>query len=403
MDQTISKYINIYLMKEIVTLPATEDLLKKYILKLYSRKHHVGDLCFDEAKMNALTVYKSYKVLTSSELLDCCFISVRGGNENFEQFIPSKFYCLTENVKNADNNEDYPFLYTSIEPLDRLPLYKADFGLNGLGSDIIDGKGNILISLYPNLYDNGFIEVSVTPDKSILVFNYDENNAESFELFIYNDVENKLIRKHEIEDKNLVLSIINEKGYATILSLASVELKDNKDLVLTALKRDPYCYIYVGEGIKNDRDVILTAIRSNPDAISHAPENIQNDKAFLLNCIEINADVGKFIPADLQNDREFVILAVSCNGSFLKYASESLKNDREIVLAAVKKHGNSLQFASKELCDDNDIVSCAINNAGRAVLNYASERICTDKMYEKKPNNINIDLDNDFDAENLPF
>lgn len=390
-------------MKEIITLTATEDLLKKYILKLYARKNHVGDLCFDEAKMNALIINKSYKELTSSELLDCCFISVRYSNENFEQFIPTTFYCLIDNEKNSDNIEDYPFLYTCIEQLDNLPLYKADIGLHGLGSDIIDGRGNILKSLHPNLYDNGFIEVSVTPDKSILVFNFDENNAESFDLFYYDDIQNKLIRKVELEDKNYILSIINEKGYSTILGLASNELKNDKDLVLTALERDPCCYIYVGELIKYDRDVILAAILYYPDAISDAPDEIQNDEAFLIICISINAKVGKFIPTVLLDDREFVIQAVSHNGLFLQYVSETLKNNREIVLAAVAKNGISLQYASQELCDDFEIVSIAINNAGRDVLNYASERICTDEMYEKKTNNRYINLDNDFDDDNLPF
>jgi hypothetical protein len=368
-------------MKDIITLPATEDLLKKYVLKLYARKNQVGDLCFDESKINALIVNKSYKEITCSELLDCCFITFRWGNEIFEQFIPTKFYCFTANEKTSDNIEDYPFLYTSIEPLDSLPLYKADFGLNGLGCDIIDGKGNILISLHPNLYDNGFIEVSVTPDKSILVFNYDENNAESFDLFYYDDVQNKLIRKHEIEDKDLVFNIINEKGYATILSLASDEIKNNKDLVLTALKTDPYCYMYVGERIKYDRDVILAAIRSNADAFSDAPENIQNDHKFIQMAVSYNPKSLNYVSESLRNEPD-IIMAAANDKTFaaLEFASSRLREDPVFVMQMIEKCGDNICFAADWMRAEKQFVIAAIHaGVSSRTLEYLPENLRNDE------------------------
>ncbi|MFN5642548.1 MAG: DUF4116 domain-containing protein [Sphingobacteriales bacterium] len=390
-------------MKEIKRVLATEDLLKRYILKLYSRKNQIGDLCFDETKINSLIVNKSYSELTYSELVDCCSISARWTNEDFQQYTPNEFYYFEDNKIHTETIQEQPFLYTSINPLEFLPLFLADFGLYGIGSDITDTNGNILLSIYSNLYDDGYFKVIVLSDKTIIVYSFDKNNADGFDLYQYDAAKNKLIKKYLIEDKSQILSIIEEKDCPMILSMANDELRNNKEIVLAALRRDPYCFRHAGEVIKNEKDIILAALSAYPDAFLYAAEELQNNKEFLLNCIKINPEVCEFISSTFQNDQEIIQYAVSCDGMSLQYASEELKNNREIVLTAITKNGMSIQYASLKLRDDIDIVSAAKNSAGTRVLKYASERIRGDNTFVDDIKSRNENINNDFDIDNLPF
>src|SRR5277367_2273834 len=68
----------------------------------------------------------------------------------------------------------------------------------------------------------------------------------------------------------------------------------------------------ISEGFRDDRDVVLAAVRRNGWALAIASEN-------------------------LRADREVVLAAVRQNGWILDRASEDLRADREVVITAVKQ------------------------------------------------------------------
>ena len=69
---------------------------------------------------------------------------------------------------------------------------------------------------------------------------------------------------------------------------------------------------YASATLRNDRDVVLTAVQQNGRSLQYASET-------------------------LRNDRDVVLAAVEQNGYSLEYASSDLKADRAVVLAAMRK------------------------------------------------------------------
>jgi predicted methyltransferase len=111
------------------------------------------------------------------------------------------------------------------------------------------------------------------------------------------------------------------------LRRASEELRNDKDIVLAAVKVEGFALQFASETLRNDKDVVLAAVKEHPDAFQFASETLRNNKGV-------------------------VIAAVKQNGFVLQFASETLRNDKDVVLAAVKEHGFALQFASEALRND---------------------------------------------------
>jgi hypothetical protein len=63
---------------------------------------------------------------------------------------------------------------------------------------------------------------------------------------------------------------------------ASDELKDDKELVLEAVKKNGASLMWASSSLKDDKDVALTAVLQNPCAFSYISERLKNDEYFLL-------------------------------------------------------------------------------------------------------------------------
>ena len=73
-------------------------------------------------------------------------------------------------------------------------------------------------------------------------------------------------------------------------------------------------------------------------ALGCAPKELRNDRKIVLAAVKQNGFVQEYASPELRKDREIVPAVVTQKGLALKYASEELKNDRSIVLAAVKEN-----------------------------------------------------------------
>jgi hypothetical protein len=64
------------------------------------------------------------------------------------------------------------------------------------------------------------------------------------------------------------------------LDFASDQLKNDKDVVLEAVKQNDYALYYASEQLKNDKDIVLEAVKQDGDAIRYASDELQNDPIF---------------------------------------------------------------------------------------------------------------------------
>lgn len=249
-------------MKEIKRIEASEELLKVYFFKLYERKQQIADLLFEEERLDSILTSKSLSELTSTELFDCCSISLRSGDNDFSNYIPAEFFYFDESGPAKGTIDEHPFLYTSISTLKHVPLYEGNLGYWNLGSDIVDNNGQVLLTVSPNIYDDGYYDIISSSDNLIFVYYFDKNNADSCCLYSYEEKENKLISIKNIDKKDYVLNIINEHNYPIILSLVSEKLSKDKELAIAAAEIDEYFLRFIDDSIKNDKDVLAATMKN---------------------------------------------------------------------------------------------------------------------------------------------
>ncbi len=175
------------------------------------------------------------------------------------------------------------------------------------------------------------------------------------------------------------LANVNENGLA--LKNASDELKNNKEIVLAAVKQYCGALQYASDKLKADLEIVFTAIKNGWWTLKYASDEFNADKEIL----EIVVDIVKHNHLDLEFDskgllanREIVSFSVQQDWRALKYASDELKSDKEIILTAVQQDWRTLEYASKEFVNDQESMLATVSQNGLA-LKYASNELKNDK------------------------
>jgi hypothetical protein len=106
----------------------------------------------------------------------------------------------------------------------------------------------------------------------------------------------------------------------------------------------------------------MFAIKYYAKNLSQASAELKNDKEIVLAAVKSSGEVLEYVSDELRNDPEIVLAAVSQNGAALKFASEEMKNNKEITITAVSnKHcSNSylpaIAYVGNILKNDKDII-----------------------------------------------
>jgi len=310
---------------------ATEELLKIYFFKLYARKNEFPYLYFHEDVLNDIINCKTLSQMNSNELFECIKIERRGfgfdsSHESFDDFIPSKFYFIDVIENSNETIFEHSFLYTNFKLIDGIELYEAEVGLNSIGCDLINSDGAILKTVAPNLYDNGFYVIKVLSKKYLifLLIETDENNGDWFTFYSFKN--NQLIEVDEVGDKSLILEFL-KSGCTEILAKASLEIND-------------------------DREILMAAVNIDSNSLIYASERLRNDKAIVLKAVSQDGSSLRFASEELQNDREVVIAAVSNYRYALKYVGKKLKNDGVILAIANIQNNNNITNSDDLISDD---------------------------------------------------
>ena len=196
-----------------------------------------------------------------------------------------------------------------------------------------------------------------------------------------NDVLKNLAGDNMCDDDEVALAVIANSipGYDFGFKYLSDRLKDNKDIVLVAVKKVCIVFEFVSERLKNDREVVLEAIRQDGRALIWASARLQDDReVVVLEAVRQHDLALRRASARLRDDREVVLEAIRQDGRALEDASARLRDDREMVLEAIRQDGRALRWASAILRDDREVVLEAVRDFGRA-LKYASARLKDDR------------------------
>lgn len=202
------------------------------------------------------------------------------------------------------------------------------------------------------------------------------------------------------KDKNLVLSAVDKNWRA--IQYASKDLQNDYDVVMTAIasqKQNSALFIedqkqtfsvvyeegpfgkeesYVHNGVyiqsplayaskfKNNKEVVLAAVKKNGLALGYASADLKNDLQVVLEAVKGDEMALGCASMNLRNNSQVVLEAVKKHGSAFQFASKELRGDRKIAFEALKTYGDVAKFASPELKNDrtfiglNDLLSSAV-------------------------------------------
>ncbi len=133
--------------------------------------------------------------------------------------------------------------------------------------------------------------------------------------------------------------------------------RNDKEVVLEAVKQGGWALEYTSDELKNDKEVVLEAVKQNGHALYFASKRLRDDKEVVLEAVKQDAMALEYTSDELKNDKEVVLEAVKQDYWALEYASDELKNNKEVVLEAVKQDGWALELASDKLRNDKDILN----------------------------------------------
>ncbi|MBR8733134.1 hypothetical protein IX329_000707 [Fusobacterium necrophorum] len=221
-----------------------------------------------------------------------------------------------------------------------------------------------------------FASLRLRKDKDVVLENISNEILRTMQYKLKCDIENKE-QKRELIKQNIESILLKKYDDKDILKAVEETQKyENLEEILKKVKGD-FTNPFKEEKIKE----ILKKIEEKPSLLEYADEEIKNDKKVILSAIKKAWYVFRFASKQLRADREVVLAAIEENALNLQYASEELRDDKEIVIKAVRKIGSSINYASERLKNDKEVVMEAIKSGDNLALWLAGEKLKNDKSF----------------------
>ena len=259
-----------------------------------------------------------------------------------------------------------------------------------------DSRLEKLIEIFNN--DKKFILNMLNNKKAYMVFGGEEFDGEPIDekhVIVLNKVSDRLKN-----DKEVVFSAM--KADCGNIEFMSKKLKNDKKFILTLLNSEEVNWheqwlfarfgyngleksplYYLSENLKNDKEIALKMVKKDMYNLYYVSDTLKNNNDFMLKVLNMNFDphekglVEKFFEKNLENNKDKDVLLARSNVSFFELTEEQ-KLDKDLALKVLSTNGYQLKyFTSEKIKSDKDIVLAAIHNYSEA-LKWASNSIKND-------------------------
>jgi DNA repair ATPase RecN len=140
----------------------------------------------------------------------------------------------------------------------------------------------------------------------------------------------KMMNKQEALDYiSRANQTLNDAIDANILNIVN-HFKDDMDVTKTALLKNPALLFYLDD-FKNNKEVVMSAVKESYIALKYASQELKNDKEVVLEAIKNNPEAFKYASEELKNDKELFAL-VNGNEEIEDSAKEIEPSREEIKL-----------------------------------------------------------------------
>jgi|GEM_PF-6320503 len=131
--------------------------------------------------------------------------------------------------------------------------------------------------------------------------------------------------------------LIIEKPQKRYKALNS-RLNDDREVLLAMVEKTACVLLNASKRFTNDKDFMLEAIQKNHKAIAFTDSlEIKNNKELILYLIDKSSDCFKYATESLKGDRGFVSDAIRINASIFQYASKEIQNDKQFIMENMVK------------------------------------------------------------------
>jgi hypothetical protein len=175
------------------------------------------------------------------------------------------------------------------------------------------------------------------------------------------------------DDETVMTAAARHSTNGSAFRWASPRLKGDKEFFLKLMAGGcpGRMLLVAGDELKEDRDVVLAAVARDPVALSYAAAPFRDDKETVLAAVNAGADtygeVMKSLSSRLRDDKETMLAAIKRGWRAFPYISLRLRDDKDIAMAAVAIIGEDLQWASARLKADTDVVGQAVRSNPSAI------------------------------------
>jgi hypothetical protein len=204
------------------------------------------------------------------------------------------------------------------------------------------------------IYENNIIFCSVEPLKlNSLLSNIDTNTDTYISLYLSIINIDKFI-------KSELINICNKSYYNESIKIHHYFRTLDNEYLIKLILNSNYLYLQYMHLIKDNLELLLPFIIKNPKLFKYAGDDIKNNYDFVLQIVSIDGNMLYYVNDNLKDNKEIVLAALSNDIESLKYASDNIKDDYDIILNTVLKNGDLLIYASDRLKDNYEIVFAAV-------------------------------------------
>lgn len=176
---------------------------------------------------------------------------------------------------------------------------------------------------------------------------------------------------------------LDEDQKALLFRLAPAKMRDNRDYVEAAIRRDGMHIADASARLKSDPELAMLAIKSNVLAFTQLPEELKAREDIHLQVVRRTGRFMVHAPSNLLDDRDYVRQALLAGGTVAE-ASDRLRDDKELAMISVRNSFHSFECLSVRLRNDLDVAKCLVDSYGEGLHHFFFRRDDVKLAFEKK-------------------
>lgn len=159
------------------------------------------------------------------------------------------------------------------------------------------------------------------------------------------------------DEPEIVRSALKHRGFD--LQFASPRLRNDRQMVRTAVKQDYRALEFASSEMRDDDPgIVYTAVRKNSAALKFASMAVLDNTDFAFAVIEKYPDALYELSSQLHNYRKVVLDAVKREGLVLQYASDELRDDWGVAFAAIRSYPDAIRYIGPTLPQRSQMGAC---------------------------------------------